>query len=92
MFGSYAFYYLNDKNNKDKNIKNGLKYFFRGSFIFSFFFLFIFSENIQFNFCGLNEQTIKQKQILSKIEEKDLEKSIGKINNESNRNSELNLF
>ena len=92
MFGSSSFYYLIDTNNKNKNISKELNYFFKGSFIFSFFFLFIFSENIQFNFCGLNEQTIKQKQILSKIEEKDLEKSIGKINNESNRNSELNLF
>ena len=92
MFGSSAFYYLADTKNKDKYIKNGLKYFFKGSFIFSFFFLFIFSENIQFNFCGLNKQTIIKKQILSKIEEKDLEKSVGEINNESNRNSELNLF
>ena len=38
------------------------------------------------------KQTIIKKQILSKIEEKDLEKSVGEINNESNRNSELNLF
>ena len=92
MFGSSAFYYLADANNKDKYIKNGLKYFFRGSFIFSFFFLFIFSENIQFNFCGLNEQTIKQKQILSKIEEMDLQKSVSELNNESKTKSEISYF
>ena len=92
MFGSSAFYYLADAKNKDKNIKNGLKYFFRGSFIFSFFFLFIFSENIQFNFCGLNEQTIKQKQILSKIEEMDLQKSVSELNNESKTKSEISYF
>ena len=92
MFGSCSFFYVRDISNRNKNINKKLNYFFKGSFIFSFFFLFIFSENIQFNFCGLNKQTIIKKQILSKIEEKDLEKSVGEINNESNRNSELNLF
>ena len=93
MFGASSFYYLLDFKNKDEKIKKNLKYFFKGSFIFSFFVLFIFSENIQFNFCGLNEHTITKKTIDSKNEEKEAEKTLENINdNDIGRKTSIKFF
>ncbi len=60
------FIYCRDK---DGNIKLELNIMFQIIFVFAFLVLFIFSETIQFNFCGLNKHTIVNKIEKSKKEE-----------------------
>ena len=90
-FGYDLYYYFVYCTNKDENLKFGLKILFQIIFVFSFLVLFIFSETIQFNFCGLNKHTIVNEILKSKIEE---ELSNLDVSSSENRktNSNIKMF
>ena len=82
-FGYDLYYYFIYCKNKDGNIKLELKIMFQIIFVFAFFVLFIFSETIQFNFCGLNKHTI-----VNKIEKSKKEEEIAKLDNDNSENKD----
>jgi len=88
-FGNDIYYYFKHCIKKDVYLLHELKRLFQINFVFSIFCLFIFSEIILFNFCGLNRNTMVKKILKSKDEESNIfEFSLS----EKNRKSNINYF